>query len=90
MILSIFLTRSYYFPVPPRLKPVNSRVLVNLGIVYPGEAQTEPRLSSVMPRMIPGESLQRPGRTLVYRHFAGTHRGYTGIRPWQSCANTPV
>ncbi|KAH3816071.1 hypothetical protein DPMN_117579 [Dreissena polymorpha] len=38
----------------------------------------------------PGESLQSPGRAPVYRHYAGTHRGYTGIRPRQSCGNAPV
>ncbi|KAH3740626.1 hypothetical protein DPMN_047334 [Dreissena polymorpha] len=31
-----------------------------------------------------------PGRVLVYRHYAGTHRDYTGIRPRQSCGNAPV
>ncbi|KAH3771248.1 hypothetical protein DPMN_172560 [Dreissena polymorpha] len=35
----------------------------------------------------PGESRQSPGRAPVYRHYAGTHRGYTGIRPRQSCGN---
>ncbi|KAH3833239.1 hypothetical protein DPMN_106544 [Dreissena polymorpha] len=38
----------------------------------------------------PGESLQSPGRAPVNRHYAGTHRGYTGIRPRQSCGNAPV
>ncbi|KAH3817458.1 hypothetical protein DPMN_118994 [Dreissena polymorpha] len=37
----------------------------------------------------PGESLQSPGRAPVNRHYAGTHRGYTGIRPRQSCGNAP-
>ncbi|KAH3892781.1 hypothetical protein DPMN_016909 [Dreissena polymorpha] len=37
----IFLSRSHYFPVPPRLKPANNpAVPVNPGLatVYPGEA----------------------------------------------------
>ncbi|KAH3835445.1 hypothetical protein DPMN_108792 [Dreissena polymorpha] len=38
----------------------------------------------------PGESLQSPGRAPVNRHYASTHRGYTGIRPRQSCGNAPV
>ncbi|KAH3695936.1 hypothetical protein DPMN_083395 [Dreissena polymorpha] len=38
----------------------------------------------------PGESRQSPGRVLVYRHYASTHRDYTGIRPRQSCGNAPV
>ncbi|KAH3754667.1 hypothetical protein DPMN_189348 [Dreissena polymorpha] len=38
----------------------------------------------------PGESRQSPGRAPVYRHYAGTHRGYTGFRPRQSCGNAPV
>ncbi|KAH3716162.1 hypothetical protein DPMN_058881 [Dreissena polymorpha] len=30
---------------------------------------------------VPVASLQRPGRAPVYHNSAGTHRGYTGIRP---------
>ncbi|KAH3740506.1 hypothetical protein DPMN_047212 [Dreissena polymorpha] len=37
-----------------------------------------------------GESRQSPDRAPVYRHYAGTHRGYTGIRPRQSCGKAPV
>ncbi|KAH3751986.1 hypothetical protein DPMN_186594 [Dreissena polymorpha] len=40
-------------------------------------------------RLNPGESLQSPGRAPVNRHYAGTHRGYTGIRPRQSCGKRP-
>ncbi|KAH3710060.1 hypothetical protein DPMN_069526 [Dreissena polymorpha] len=44
----------------------------------------------VVPRLSPGESRQRPGKAPVYRNTAGTHRGYTGIRPRQSYGNAPV
>ncbi|KAH3846999.1 hypothetical protein DPMN_089310 [Dreissena polymorpha] len=40
-----------------------------------------------MPRLIPGESRQRSGRAPVYRHYAGTQPGYTGIRHRQSFGN---
>ncbi|KAH3786519.1 hypothetical protein DPMN_164626 [Dreissena polymorpha] len=66
MIRRIFLTQSHYFPVPPRLKPVNS----------PAEA--------------PPAAAPRPGRDLVYRNTAGTHRVFTGIRPRQSYGNAPA
>ncbi|KAH3818744.1 hypothetical protein DPMN_120469 [Dreissena polymorpha] len=87
MIRRNFLTRSHYFPVPPRLKPVNS----------PAESRSTPdwlrfipvklRFSPVMPRLSPGESRQRTDRAPVYRNSTGTHRGYTGIRPRQSYGN---
>ncbi|KAH3839485.1 hypothetical protein DPMN_112916 [Dreissena polymorpha] len=32
----------------------------------------------------------KAGRAPVYCHYAGTHRGYTGIRPRQSCGNALV
>ncbi|KAH3885729.1 hypothetical protein DPMN_009725 [Dreissena polymorpha] len=51
-----------YFPVPPRLKPVNnpaeSRSTPDLEFtVYPGEDLAEPRLSPVMPKWSPGQSV---------------------------------
>ncbi|KAH3748446.1 hypothetical protein DPMN_182892 [Dreissena polymorpha] len=68
------------------------RVPVDPGLatVYPGEAPAEPRLSPVMPGWSPGESRQRSCRAPVYRNSTDTHRGYTGIRPWQSYGNAPV
>ncbi|KAH3796115.1 hypothetical protein DPMN_149682 [Dreissena polymorpha] len=32
----------------------------------------------------------KDGRVPVYRHYAGTHRGYNGIKPRQRCGNAPV
>ncbi|KAH3812881.1 hypothetical protein DPMN_141324 [Dreissena polymorpha] len=84
-----YLTRSHYFPVPPRLKPVNS----------PAEFRSTPdwlRFIPVKPRQSPGcrrvcpEPRQRQGRAPVYRNSAGTHRGFTGIRPHQRYDNAPV
>ncbi|KAH3889686.1 hypothetical protein DPMN_013748 [Dreissena polymorpha] len=39
-----------------------------------------------MPWWSPSESRQRPGRAPVYRNSAGTHRGFTGIRPGRATA----
>ncbi|KAH3881554.1 hypothetical protein DPMN_005480 [Dreissena polymorpha] len=83
MIRRNCLTWSHYFPVPPRLKPVNS----------PAESGSTPDwllLIPVKPRQSPGESRQRLSRAPEYRNSAGTHRGYTGIRPRQSYGNGPV
>ncbi|KAH3707922.1 hypothetical protein DPMN_067342 [Dreissena polymorpha] len=44
------------------------------------------RMNIKTKRLIPVKA----GRAPVYRHYAGTHRGYTGIRPRQSCGNAPV
>ncbi|KAH3698028.1 hypothetical protein DPMN_085543 [Dreissena polymorpha] len=85
IICRFFLTRSHYFPQPGRV-PVNP----GLATVYPGEAPAEPQLSSVMPGGSPGESRQRSCRAPVYRNSTDTHRGYTGIIPWQSYGGAPV
>ncbi|KAH3796266.1 hypothetical protein DPMN_149834 [Dreissena polymorpha] len=47
IIRGIFLTRAHYFPVPPRLKPVNN----------PAESRSTPDKL----RFIPVKPLQRPG-----------------------------
>ncbi|KAH3804024.1 hypothetical protein DPMN_127935 [Dreissena polymorpha] len=44
------------------------------------------RMNIKTKRLIPVKA----GRAPVYRHYAGTHRGYTGIRPRQRCGNAPV
>ncbi|KAH3884237.1 hypothetical protein DPMN_008213 [Dreissena polymorpha] len=92
-----FLTQSPYFPVPPRLKPVNSpaesrvdRTGYCLSRSSPGRAPVVAGSAPVKAGSCPGESRQRPGRAPVYRNTAGTHRVYTGIRLRQSYGNAPV
>ncbi|KAH3818229.1 hypothetical protein DPMN_119828 [Dreissena polymorpha] len=82
--------RSHYIQSPPRLKPVNSPAETQSTLDWLQFIPAEPRLSRVMPRLSPGESWQHPGRAPVYRHSAGTHQGYTSIRPQQNYGNTPV
>ncbi|KAH3890162.1 hypothetical protein DPMN_014234 [Dreissena polymorpha] len=82
MIRRIFLTQSHYFLVPPRLKPVNRPAESRAPVVAGMKAEAAP----VEPRRKP----QRPGRAPVYRNTAGTHRGYTAIRPRQGYGNAPV
>ncbi|KAH3812628.1 hypothetical protein DPMN_141064 [Dreissena polymorpha] len=72
-----YLTRSHYFPVPPRLKPVNS----------PAESRSTP--DWLRAPDVAGYA-PRHGRAPVYRNSTGTHRGYTGIRTLQSYGNAPV
>ncbi|KAH3814516.1 hypothetical protein DPMN_143018 [Dreissena polymorpha] len=77
MIHRNYLTRSHYFPVPPRLKPVNS----------PAESRSIPEW--LRAPVVAGYA-PRHGRAPVYRNSVGTHRDYTGIRPLQSYGNAPV
>ncbi|KAH3803981.1 hypothetical protein DPMN_132253 [Dreissena polymorpha] len=76
---------SHYFPVPPRLKPVNSPAESRSTQTGYGLSRAPVKAGSW-----PGTSRQRPGRAPVYRNTAGTHRVYTGIRPRQSYVNAPV
>ncbi|KAH3811885.1 hypothetical protein DPMN_140302 [Dreissena polymorpha] len=62
MIHINYLTRSQYFPVPPRLKPVNSPAQSRSIPDWLRFIPVKPRLSPGMPRLSPGESRQRPGR----------------------------
>ncbi|KAH3809444.1 hypothetical protein DPMN_137813 [Dreissena polymorpha] len=85
MIRRHFLTQSHYFPVPPRLKPVNSPAESRSIRTGYGLSRAPVKAGSCL-----GESRQRPGTAPVYRNTAGTHRVYTGIRPRQSYGNAPV
>ncbi|KAH3731061.1 hypothetical protein DPMN_057066 [Dreissena polymorpha] len=85
---------SHYFPVPPRLKPVNSPTESRSTRTGYGLSRSSPGCR----RQCPGESRQRPGiappaasrLSPGIRNTAGTHRVYTGIRPRQSYGNAPV
>ncbi|KAH3844145.1 hypothetical protein DPMN_086398 [Dreissena polymorpha] len=101
MIHINYLTRSQYFPVPPRLNPVNSPAQSRSTPDWLRFIQVKPRQSPGCRRVCPGrapvkagsvlvEPRQRHGRAPVYRNSAGTHRGYTGIRRHQRYGKTPV